>query len=131
MAIQHKPCPRFELVSLISFSWTIKNGISCDLFWLCGCITKWIPSFSKSTTDVNSKFSFSWTDCHTKIKETCQPYYLAIIGLIPLPKILVLCKIQTTPIWIWITNSIFSDDNHYATTAFKDNIFYDKRISYV
>ena len=56
--------------------------------------------FKQSLTDLNSEFSFSLTSCLTKAEEPSLPYYLPIaggriIGVIPFPKVLVLCEMQS------------------------------------
>ena len=75
-----------------------------------------------SLTGLNSEFSFSETSCLAKAKEPSLPYYLLIagrriIGFIPLPRVLVLCEMQSAPSRIWnrIAVSISYDDNHYTT----------------
>ena len=62
-----------------------------------GCDTRSI--FKQSLTGLNSEFSFSLTSCLTKAEEPSLPYYLPIaggriIGFIPFPRVLVLCKMQ-------------------------------------
>ena len=57
--------------------------------------------FKQSLTGFNSKFSFSKTGCHTKVKgpSLCYNFPIVgerIVGCIPFPRILVLCEIQTT-----------------------------------
>ena len=56
--------------------------------------------FKWSLTDLNSEFSFSLTSCLIKAEEPSLSYYLPIaggriIGFIPLPRVLVLCEIQS------------------------------------
>ena len=75
----------------------------------------------RSLTGLNSEFSFSLTSCLTKPEEPSLPYYLPIaggriIGFIPFPIVLVLCKRQSVSsrIWTRITVSISDDDNHYT-----------------
>ena len=53
--------------------------------------------------------------------KTSLPYYLAITGgrmrgLIPFPRVLMLCEMQpaTSRIWTRVTMSISYDDNHYT-----------------
>ena len=53
--------------------------------------------FHRTFTRLNSKFSFSFPVCLTKIKEITLPYYLLIaweriIEFIPFPRVLVPCK---------------------------------------
>ena len=53
--------------------------------------------FKRSLTGFNLEFFFSWTSCLTKAEEPSLPYYLRIaggriIGLIPFPRVLVLCE---------------------------------------
>ena len=63
----------------------------------------WNPSYSMSTTGLNSGFSFSQTDCNTK--EPSLPYHLPIAGgrkvkFIPFPRVLTLCETQAVwPVW--------------------------------
>ena len=63
-----------------------------------GCDTRSI--FKLSLTGFDSEFSFSWTSCLTKAEEPSMSYYLPIargriIGLIPFPRVLVLCEMQS------------------------------------
>ena len=56
--------------------------------------------FKRSLTGFNSEFSFSYTSCLTKAEEPSLPYYLPIaggriIGFIPIPRVLVLCEMQS------------------------------------
>ena len=78
--------------------------------------------FRRSLTGLNSEFSFSYTSCLTKAEELSLPYYLPIaggriIGLIPFPRVLVLCEMQSfsSRIWTRVAVSISYDDNHYTT----------------
>ena len=78
--------------------------------------------FKMSLTGLNSEFSFSYTSCLTKAEEPSLPYHLPIaggriIGLIPFPKVLVLCEMQSVSsrIWTRVAVFIFYDDNHYTT----------------
>ena len=71
---------------------------------------------------LNSEFSFSKTCCLTKPEEPTLSYYLPfargrIIGYIPFPRVLVLCKMQSvsSKIWTRVSVSISNDDNHYTT----------------
>ena len=57
-----------------------------------------------------------------KAEETSLTYYLPIaegriIGIIPFPRVLVLCEMQSvsSKIWTRVTVSISCDDNHYTT----------------
>ena len=52
----------------------------------------------KSTTGLNSKFSFNKTGYHINVKDPNQPYYLhaagkRTVGFSTFPKVLVLCEI--------------------------------------
>ena len=63
-----------------------------------GYVTRSI--FKRSLTGLNSEFSFSSTSCLTKAEEASLPYYLPIveeriIGFISLPRVLVLCEMQS------------------------------------
>ena len=76
----------------------------------------------RSLTGLNSEFSFSETSCLTKAEEPSLPYYLPIagrriIGFIPFPRVLVLCKTQSVSsrIWTRVAVSISYDDNHFTT----------------
>ena len=78
--------------------------------------------FKRSLTGLNSEFSFSSTSCLTKAEEPSLPYYLhiaggRIIGLIPFPRVLVLCEMQSvsSKIWTRVAVSISYDDNYYTT----------------
>ena len=80
--------------------------------------------FKRSLTGLNSEFSFSYTSCLSKAVEISLPYYLPIagrriIGFIPFPRVLVLCKIQLawSRIWTRVVVSISYDDNHYTTNT--------------
>ena len=75
----------------------------------------------RSLTGLNSEFSFSMTSCLTKAEEPSLPYYLPIdkgriIGFIPFPRVLVLCKMQSvlSRIWTPVAMPISYDDNHYT-----------------
>ena len=78
-------------------------------------------NFKQSSTDLNSKFSFSWTGCHTNVKESSWPNYLpvswwGIIGFIPFPRGLALYAMQpvTSRIWTLVAVSISNDSNQYT-----------------
>ena len=78
--------------------------------------------FKRSLAGLNSEFSFSLTSCLTKAEEPSLPCYLPIaggriIGFIPLPRVLVLCEMQSvlSRNWTRFTVSISCDDNHYTT----------------
>ena len=82
--------------------------------------------FKRSLAGLNTEFSFSWTSCLTKAEEPSLPYYLPIaggriIGFIPLPRVLVLCEMQSvlSRNWTRITVSISCDDNYYTTGTSK------------
>ena len=85
--------------------------------------------FKRSLTGLNSEISFSLTSCLTKAEEPSLSYYLPIaggriIGSIPFPRVLVLCKMQSVSFRIWtrVAVSISYDDNHYTTVyLFLDN----------
>ena len=62
--------------------------------------------FKQSLTGLNSEFSFSLTSCLNKADHPSLSYYLpiaggTIIGLIPFPRVLVLCEMQSISSWIW------------------------------
>ena len=76
----------------------------------------------RSTTGLNSEFSFSKTSCLTKAEEPSLPYYLPIvggrmIGFIPFPRVLAPCEMRSVSsrIWTRVAVSISYDDNHYTT----------------
>ena len=55
--------------------------------------------YDTSLTGLNSEFSFSKTSCLVKAEKPSLPDYLPIdggrtIGLIPFPRVLVLCELQ-------------------------------------
>ena len=82
--------------------------------------------FKRSLTGLKSEFSFSQTSCLTKAEEPSLPYYLPIAGgriieFIPLPRILVLCEMQSASSRIWtpIAVSISYDVNHTTGTSFE------------
>ena len=84
-------------------------------------INWWYPSLSKSATGLNSEFSFSWTGCHTKIKEPSLLYYLLIVegrivGFIPFPRVLTLCEMQIASFSIW-TGVGNDEDNCYTMST--------------
>ena len=79
------------------------------------------PIFKRSLTGLNSEFFFSETSCLIKAEEPSLSYYLLIagrrrIGLIPFPRVLELCEMQSVSrrIWTRIAVSISYDDNHYT-----------------
>ena len=81
--------------------------------------------FKRSLTGFNSEFSFSKTSCLSKVEEPNLSYYLPIaggriIGFIPLPRVLVLCEMQSvrSRIWTRVAVSISREDNHYTTGIF-------------
>ena len=78
--------------------------------------------FKQNLTGLNSEFSFSKTSCLAKAEEPSLSYYLPIaggriIGFIPLPRVLVLCEMQSASSRIWSRVAVFIsyDDNHYTT----------------
>ena len=79
--------------------------------------------FKRSLTGLNSEFFPSLRlVASTKAEEPSLPYYLLIdggriIGFIPFPRVLVLCKIQPVSSRILTRDAVsFSyDDNHYTT----------------
>ena len=78
--------------------------------------------FKRGLTGLNSEFSFSETTCLTKAEETSLSYYLPIargriIGSIPFPWVLVLCKTQpvSSRIWTRVSVSISCNDKNYTT----------------
>ena len=72
-------------------------------------------NFKRSLTGLNSEFSFSKTSCFTKAEEHSLPW--RIIGVMPFPRVLVVCEMQSVSprIWTRVTVSISYDDNHYTT----------------
>ena len=78
--------------------------------------------FKRSLTGLNSEFPFSETSCLTKAEEPSLSYHLPIargriIGVIPFPRVLVVCEMQSVSsrIWTRVAVSISYDDNHYTT----------------
>ena len=78
--------------------------------------------FKRSSTGLNSEYSFSYTSCLTKAEEPSLSYYLSIawgriMGFIPFLRVLVLCEKQLawSRIWTRIVVSNSNDDNHYTT----------------
>ena len=80
----------------------------------CNKFSAWIawqrPSFCRSTTSLDSEFSFE-TGCHINVKEPSLPCYLPIaiskagrniLGFIPFPSVLPLCEMQAASSRIWI-----------------------------
>ena len=52
------------------------NKFRCSVSW--AKISRQSPSFCSSTTGLNLESSFSWTGCHSKIKEPSLFYYCQI-----------------------------------------------------
>ena len=78
----------------------------------------------RSLTGLNSEISFSWTGYHTRVKESCLPYYLPIaegrlVGFILFLMVFVLREMQIASSRFWTRNtvSIFNDDNHCTTAS--------------
>ena len=69
--------------------------------------------FKQSIAGLNSEFSFSKINCHTKANEANLPYYLFIARR---RAVLVQCEMQTASIRIW-TWAIESIDYCYITSA--------------
>ena len=127
-------CNLLYLFNGTSFSYGLFN---IEIWFICKCLIVIIilftnPSaragydtrsiFKRSLTGLSSEFSFSETSCLIKAGEISLPYYLPIaggriIGLIPFPRVLVLCEMQTfsSRIWTRVAMSISYDDNHYTT----------------
>ena len=85
-----------------------------------GCDTRSI--FKQSLTGLDSEFSFSWTGCLTKAKESSLPYYLAggkIIRFIHFSWVLELCQMQSalTRIWTRVAVFISYNNNHYTMST--------------
>ena len=87
---------------------------------MVGYVTRSV--FKWSLTGLNSKFSYSETDCLTMVREPNLPNYLPIAGrkvtgFISFPSLLVLCEMQfaSSRIWNVVALSIFYDDNYYTT----------------
>ena len=85
----------------------------------------YIYIYKRSLASMNWEFSFSYTGCHIKVKESSLPYYLPIaggriVGVIPFPKIFVLCEMQSVSsrIWTRVVVPISYDDIHNTTNAF-------------
>ena len=91
---------------------------------MCRMLHKVIFS-QRCLTGLNSEFSFASTDCYTKVNEPSLSYYIPIawgriLGAVSFPRMLPLCKMQTSSsrIWTRVTVSISYNDNHYTTCAF-------------
>ena len=87
--------------------------------------------FKRILTGLNSEFSFSETSCLTKAEELSLSYHLPIaggriIGLIPFPRVVVLCEMQSVSsrIWTRIVVSNSYDDNHYTTGTSLDSFYW-------
>ena len=87
--------------------------------------------FKRSLIGLNSEFSFSYTSCPTKAVEPSLPYYLPIaggriIGIIPFPRVLVLCEMQSilSRNWTRVAVSISYDDNYVITGTTTYNGWY-------
>ena len=81
--------------------------------------------FKRSSTGLNSEFSFSLTACYTKAKEPSLPNYLPItgeriIGCLLFLRVLILCERQTASsrIWTRFAVSIFYDGNPYISSTY-------------
>ena len=119
------------VVSVSGFPMYISHIHILVLFWwLCYIFTNPFSQagydtrsiFKRSSTGLNSKFSFSLTTNLNMAEEPSLPYYLSIAGgriivFIPFPGVLVLCEIQSVSTSIWTRGavSISHDDNHYTT----------------
>ena len=89
----------------------LPNPFSCR-----GCEIRSI--FMVNLRGLNFEFSFFKTGYHTTIKVISLPYYLYVAeGRIFIPRILVLCEMQTALCRFWklISMSIFYEDNCWAT----------------
>ena len=83
--------------------------------------------FERRLTSLNSRFSFSFTVFHPKVKELSLPCYLPIDrkrieGYIPFPRVLVVCKMLA----VFGHHFISYDDNLYNPRA-----SINKRIAFV
>ena len=83
-------------------------------------------SFKRSLTGLNSKFSFSLTSCHTKVKKPSFLCYLYIAGVrifecIPSSRELVFGEMQTSSFrnWTRFTMSISYNNNYNITSTCK------------
>ena len=96
------------------------------LSW-AGCDTR--SRFKQSLTGLNSEISFSKTCCHTKIKEPSFLYFPItegrIVGFMPFPRVLVLCKMQRVRFRIWtqVTTSTSSDNCYTMNTYDKYHVY--------
>ena len=80
--------------------------------------------FKRSSTNLNSEFSFSWTGYYTKVKVPTLLHHLSIaggriIGFMPFQKVIALYEMQTASsrIWTWFVVSISYDDKHYPSST--------------
>ena len=66
-----------HIINIAHWSLSINNSIWCillpSLSTQAGCETRLISK--RSLTSLNSEFFFSYTSCHTKVKEPSLPYY--------------------------------------------------------
>ena len=106
----------------ISKTWSEKNFKKFGNYHIYQLLRSGRSIFKRSLKGLNSEFSFSYTSCLIKAEEPSLPYYLLIaggriIGFIPLPRVLVLCEMQSVRSRIWTRVAVFisCDDNHYTT----------------
>ena len=79
--------------------------------------------FKRSTTSLNSEFSFSSTGCRTEVKELCLIYCLPIagrriVGFIPFLRVYAGCEMPTasTRFWTQIADFIPHSNKCYVTS---------------
>ena len=89
------------------------------------------PSLSRSTTSLNSEFSFSRTSCHTMVKESILSNYLPvasgrIVGLILFPRVLTYINIQTNK----ITSSFFFIITYACSESFMKKFLLQNKAIY-
>ena len=64
-------------------------------------------NFYRRTAGLSSKFSFSWTDCHTMVKNPSLPYYLSIAGR-RIVRFIIFPRVRCE---MWNANSVVHDLN--------------------
>ena len=95
-------------------------------------------NFKRSLTGLNSEFSFSKTNCLSKVEEPSLPNYLPIAGtrilrFIPFLKVLMLIEMQSvlSRIWTRVAVSISNNDNHYPTGTSMEYVYLSLQVSIV
>ena len=119
--------PLYQIQFGKSFPCTLSSGICCLCLPNTLCHKQDMYDsrsvFNQSKAILNSEFSFFWTGCLTKAKESSLPCYFLIASgrvtdeFMPLPKAFVQSETKTTLYWIrtWVPDSISYDSNHRAS----------------